>query len=153
MFVLHRFLSRPTALSQTRFTQVRSLSTLYGTNNVAKISTNVFHKIPTRGIRREERDDQETLYVSNVHFNLSAEDVKSEFAQCGVVHHVHIPKDRETGRSRGIAFVTVDKSEANSVIQGMSGREISGRTIQCSIARKKIFTDQRQSQEPQEQEE
>jgi len=111
----------------------------------------MFHKIPTRGLRREERDDQETLYVSNVHFNLSAEDVKSEFAQFGVVHHVHIPKDRETGRSRGIAFVTVDKVEANSVIQGMSGKEISGRTIQCSVARKKIWTDRQHSPQDQEQ--
>jgi len=108
--------------------------------------------MPMRGMNNSRpnqlRDDQETLYVSNVSYNLSAEDVKTVFAPYGVVHNVYVPKDRVTGRSKGIAFVTIDKSEVNSVLQEMSGKEIGGRNINCQVAKKRSNYDQsRQSQE------
>ena len=58
------------------------------------------------------------LYVGNLSFQTSSEDLQQLFAQAGTVESASVVEDRETGRSRGFAFVTMASSdEANKAIQ------------------------------------
>ena len=60
------------------------------------------------------------LYVGNLSFNTTADGVRAAFQEFGTVSDVHLVSDRETGRSRGFAFVTMGTpEEAAKAIQGM----------------------------------
>src|SRR5689334_24408300 len=68
------------------------------------------------------------LYVGNLSFNTNAEGVRAAFQEFGTVSDVHLVSDRETGRSRGFAFVTMGSpEEAAKAIEGMDGRTLDGR--------------------------
>src|ERR1700753_2973188 len=70
------------------------------------------------------------LYVGNLSFNTNAEGVRTAFQEFGTVSDVHLVTDRETGRSRGFAFVTMGTSEeAAKAIEGMEGRTLDGRPL------------------------
>jgi len=70
------------------------------------------------------------LYVGNLSYGLTSQEIEETFAQCGGVTEVHLPTDRETGRPRGFAFVTMDSAEAmNRAIEELDGVEIDGRNI------------------------
>ena len=61
------------------------------------------------------------LFVGNLSFNTTQKQIEESFSQHGVVVEVSLMLDRETGRSRGFAFVTMDSNEsAQAAIQGMS---------------------------------
>src|SRR5512139_1212871 len=65
------------------------------------------------------------LYVGNLSFNTNAEGVRAAFQEFGTVSDVHLVSDRETGRSRGFAFVTMGTpEEAAKAIEGMDGRPL-----------------------------
>jgi len=49
-----------------------------------------------------------SIYVGNLSYEVTSEDLKEVFAEYGTVQRVHIPTDRETGRARGFAFVSLD---------------------------------------------
>jgi cold-inducible RNA-binding protein len=70
------------------------------------------------------------LYVGNLPFGLSEQDLEELFRQVGVVPSVNIVTDRATGRSRGFAFVEMDSCEAaDTAIAALNGREINDRQI------------------------
>jgi len=75
------------------------------------------------------------LYVGNLSFNTTADGVRTAFQQFGTVSDVHLVSDRETGRSRGFAFVTMGTAEeAAKAIQGMDGQTLDGRPLRVNEA-------------------
>ena len=75
------------------------------------------------------------LYVGNLSFNTNAEGVRTAFQEFGTVSDVHLVTDRETGRSRGFAFVTMGTpEEAQKAIEGMDGHTVDGRPLRVNEA-------------------
>src|SRR5512143_1724352 len=75
------------------------------------------------------------LYVGNLSFNTTADGVRTAFTQFGNVTDVHLVTDRETGRSRGFAFVTMGTTEeAAKAIEGMDGKQLDGRPLRVNEA-------------------
>ena len=78
------------------------------------------------------------LYVGNISFNMTEQDLENEFGNFGQVNSASIVTDRETGRSRGFAFVEMDASEAaQAAIQSLNGKDIDGRPLTVNEARPK----------------
>ena len=70
------------------------------------------------------------IYVGNISFDASEGDLQDAFEEYGAVAQVKLITDRDTGRSRGFAFVTMDNAdEANAAIEGLAGRDIAGREL------------------------
>src|SRR5262245_2332657 len=75
------------------------------------------------------------LYVGNLSFNTNADGVRTAFEQFGTVSDVHLVTDRETGRARGFAFVTMGTTdEAAKAMQGMDGKTLDGRPLRVNEA-------------------
>jgi RNA recognition motif-containing protein len=78
------------------------------------------------------------LYVSNLGFHVSDEDLRNLFVAYGNVTSAKVIMDRETGRSRGFGFVEMPvDEEAKKAMKGLEGKEIEGRTISVTVARPK----------------
>ena len=76
------------------------------------------------------------LYVGNLSFNTSNEDLQELFGQAGTVESVNIVEDRDTGRSRGFGFVEMSsKEEGQTAIEQLNGKEIDGRALTVNEAR------------------
>lgn len=76
------------------------------------------------------------MYVGNLSFNSTKQDLESFFSQYGSVTDVHLPEDRETGRPRGFAFVTMDsKSAMEDAIKGADGKDLDGRNLKVNEAK------------------
>lgn len=76
------------------------------------------------------------LYVGNLSFETTENDLQDLFDQHGQVNEVSLMMDRMTGRSRGFAFVTMnDKAQAEAAITALNGKDLNGRTISVSEAR------------------
>jgi RNA recognition motif-containing protein len=76
------------------------------------------------------------LYVGNLSFSTSTEDLEQIFAEIGTVQSANIIEDRETGRSRGFAFVEMSsKEEAQNAISTLNGKEINGRELTVNEAK------------------
>jgi RNA recognition motif-containing protein len=78
------------------------------------------------------------LYVGNLSFSTTEDVLHGEFAAYGQVEEVAVISDRDTGRPRGFAFVTMNNdSEARAAIEALNGTELDGRTITVNEARPK----------------
>jgi cold-inducible RNA-binding protein len=78
------------------------------------------------------------LYVGNLSFSTTQEALQEHFAAHGQVDEVAVITDRDTGRPRGFAFVTMNNdNEARAAIEQLNGTEIDGRTITVNEARPK----------------
>jgi cold-inducible RNA-binding protein len=76
------------------------------------------------------------LYVGNLSFQTSSEDLQQLFSQAGTVESASVIEDRETGRSRGFAFVEMSsKEEGNAAIQQFNGHEMGGRALNVNEAK------------------
>ena len=76
------------------------------------------------------------IYVGNLSFDTSEDDIRQAFAEYGQVSSVSIIKDKFTGRSRGFAFVEMpNNSEAQAAISGLNGQDLGGRTLTVNEAR------------------
>lgn len=76
------------------------------------------------------------LYVGNLSYSMDDQALESLFAQCGQVESARIITDRESGRSKGFAFVEMSsETEAADAIQKLNGTEQSGRSINVSEAK------------------
>jgi RNA recognition motif-containing protein len=76
------------------------------------------------------------IYVGNLSYRTDEGALRDTFGEFGNVTDVHIVTDRETGRSRGFAFVEMpDDGEANTAIEQMNGKELEGRTLTVNEAR------------------
>lgn len=75
------------------------------------------------------------MYVGNLSFDTTKQELETLFSEHGQVTDVHMPTDRDTGRVRGFAFVTMDSNEAmNSAIEGIHGQDFGGRTLKVNEA-------------------
>jgi RNA recognition motif-containing protein len=78
------------------------------------------------------------LYVGNLSFSTTEETLQAEFGAHGQVEEVAVITDRDTGRPRGFAFVSMQNdNEARAAIEALNGTEIDGRTITVNEARPK----------------
>ncbi len=78
------------------------------------------------------------IFVGNISFSSTEDDIRSLFADYGQVASVKIIKDMETGRSRGFAFVTMsDDSEAQRAIDALNETEQQGRRLKVNQSRPK----------------
>lgn len=78
------------------------------------------------------------LYIGNLSYNTAQETLEAAFTAHGDVSEVAIINDRETGRPRGFAFVTMNNDdEARSAMEAVNGQEIDGRTVTVNEARPK----------------
>jgi len=76
------------------------------------------------------------LYVGNLSFNTTNSELEQMFGEAGTVQSANIIEDRETGRSRGFAFVEMSSSEeANAAIAALNGKEIDGRALKVNEAK------------------
>ena len=76
------------------------------------------------------------LYVGNLSFQTSSDDLQQLFSQVGTVDSVNVIEDREAGRSRGFAFVEMSSSEeGNAAIQQFNGHDVGGRTLTVNEAK------------------
>ena len=78
------------------------------------------------------------LFVGNLSFNTTENDLQEAFAAHGQVVEANLMMDRMTGRSRGFAFVTyATPEEAQKAIEAMNGKQLDGRALTVNIARPK----------------
>ncbi|MBX7173160.1 MAG: RNA-binding protein [Pyrinomonadaceae bacterium] len=78
------------------------------------------------------------LYVGNLSFDTSDQDLEQLFSQSGTVNSARIITDRDSGRSRGFGFVEMSsKSEGNTAIDEFNGKEINGRSLVVNEARQR----------------
>ena len=76
------------------------------------------------------------LYVGNLPFSATDDELKQAFSGHGTVTDVALISDRVTGRSRGFAFVTMSSpDEANAAVTGMHGKDFGGRNLTVNVAR------------------
>ena len=76
------------------------------------------------------------LYVGNLSFETSSNDLETLFAKAGTVQSVSLIEDRETGRSRGFGFVEMQtKEEGDAAIAQFNGTELAGRTLKVNEAK------------------
>ncbi len=76
------------------------------------------------------------IYVGNLSYNATEDDLRQAFAQFGDVASVSVIKDRETGRARGFAFVEMpDEAQAKEAIENVNNTEVAGRRITVNEAR------------------
>ena len=74
------------------------------------------------------------LYVGNLPFSATDEEVTNLFGQHGTVHSVALINDRETGRPRGFGFVEMDDDAAVAAMQALDGSEMGGRALRVNEA-------------------
>jgi RNA recognition motif-containing protein len=78
------------------------------------------------------------IYVSNLSFHTTDEDLNSMFGKFGQVTSAKVIMDRESGRSRGFGFVEMaSEEEGKDAMLGLNNKEIEGRAISVSVAREK----------------
>ena len=75
------------------------------------------------------------IYVGNLPFRTTTEELRELFAEHGVVQDCVIPIDRDTGRSRGFGFVDMDEEEAQGAISALDGADLDGRQLRVNEAR------------------
>jgi cold-inducible RNA-binding protein len=93
-----------------------------------------FFSIPKKGERYISMSTK--LYVGNLAFQTTSQDLQQLFGQAGTVQSASIVEDRDTGRSRGFAFVEMSsEEEATSAIAQFNGKEVGGRTLTVNEAK------------------
>ena len=74
------------------------------------------------------------LYVGNLPWSTTETELKEMFEKHGSVESVNVITDRETGRSRGFAFVEMDPADADSAMQALDGTDMGGRALRVNEA-------------------
>ncbi len=77
------------------------------------------------------------LYVGNLPFDASTEDIRAAFEAYGTVNDVSLITDRETGRPRGFGFVEMDASSASAAIEALNNKDFGGRDLTVNEARER----------------
>ena len=77
-----------------------------------------------------------SIYVGNLNYEVTQEDLNETFGEYGTVKRVHLPTDRETGRMRGFGFVEMETDEQETeAINSLDGADWMGRTLRVNKAR------------------
>lgn len=78
-----------------------------------------------------------TIYVGNLPFDATEDQVRELFEQHGKVQSVKLVSDRETGRPRGFGFVEMEGADADSAIAALNGQQFGGRSLRINEARER----------------
>ena len=78
-----------------------------------------------------------TIYVGNLPYRCSEEELRDLFAQYGEVQSVKLITDRETGRPRGFGFVDMGDADADAAIEALDGVDFGGRNLRVNQARER----------------
>ncbi len=83
------------------------------------------------------------IYVGNLAYNVTEEDLKKAFEAYGQVATANVIKDQHSDRSKGFGFVEMpDQTEAQAAISGLNGKDLNGRSLNVSEAHPKADRDQ-----------
>ncbi len=77
------------------------------------------------------------LYVGNLPFSATEDEVTELFGQYGTTHSVALINDRETGRPRGFGFVEIDDDALEGMIGALDGKEMGGRALRVNEAQER----------------
>jgi len=80
---------------------------------------------------------QNRIYVGNMPFNFSENDLEATFSGYGDIENINLITDRLTGQPRGFAFITFARQASAETALAMNGTEVKGRKIQVSMAKDK----------------
>ncbi len=83
------------------------------------------------------------IYVGNLPFTATEDEVRDLFGQHGEVHSVALITDRDTGRPRGFGFVEMDEAGAEKAISALNGTQMGGRDLNVNEARERPRRDNR----------
>jgi RNA recognition motif-containing protein len=87
-------------------------------------------------IHKKEKKMDSKLYVGNLSYDTTEDGLRSKFAEAGTVVSVEMIKDRDTGRMKGFAFITMGtQEEAENAIKMLNGKMLDNREIKVNIAR------------------
>ena len=75
------------------------------------------------------------MYVGNLPYSSSEDDVRELFSQYGDVGDVNVVRDRETGKSRGFGFVEMGQDQAEEAMSNLDGSKFGGRTLKVNEAK------------------
>ncbi|MFV8834303.1 RNA-binding protein [Aquisalimonas sp.] len=78
-----------------------------------------------------------TIYVGNLPFSSTEDDIRSLFEAHGTVQSVKLIADRDSGKPRGFGFVQMDAEEAEAAIEALNGYELGGRALRINEARQR----------------
>ena len=81
------------------------------------------------------------IYVGNLDFNVSEDELRQAFAAYGQVENVTVLKDRDTGQPRGFGFVEMSQEDADKAIEQFNGKEFGGRALTVNEARPMVKKD------------
>jgi cold-inducible RNA-binding protein len=81
------------------------------------------------------------IFVGNLSFQTTENDITDAFAHCGAVEAVSIITDRDTGRSKGFGFVTMSDEDAEKAIAQLNGSQLDGRALTVNEARPMVKRD------------
>ena len=78
------------------------------------------------------------IYVGNLHYSVTTDDLKEAFSEFGEIENVNIIMDKFTGESKGFGFIEMpDNSEADKAIKALNGKGLKGRNIKVNQAKPK----------------
>src|SRR5262249_15984423 len=99
-----------------------------------------FHSTPASWrLYSPKKDRMKNIYVGNLDFNITEDELRQAFAAYGQVDNVTILKDRDTGQPRGFGFVEMaNDEEAEKAINGINGTQLGSRTLNVNEARPKV---------------
>ena len=78
-----------------------------------------------------------TIYVGNLAFESTEDEIRELFSAHGTVHSVNLIMDRETGRPRGFGFVEMDDDVIDSAVEALDGKDFGGRSLRVNPAKPK----------------
>jgi len=85
------------------------------------------------------------IYVGNLPFSATEEEIRELFAEYGTVNSVKMISDRDTGRPRGFGFVEMEDGDADTAIEALDGTEFGGRNLRINEARERTERKPRRS--------
>jgi RNA recognition motif-containing protein len=93
-------------------------------------------EVVIRHTAEQEKEESMNIYVGNLAFSVSDDELRQAFEAFGQVSSVNIIKDRYSGESKGFGFVEMPTdSEAEAAIAGLNGKDLKGRAITVNVAR------------------
>ena len=90
------------------------------------------------------------IYVGNLPFTSTEDDVRALFSTHGEVVNVFLPTDRDTGRPRGFGFVEMEDADADRAIAEANGRDLGGRPLRVNEAQERPRRPHREQREQRE---
>ena len=114
----------------------RLVAFVFSINEFSRFSIDIFLLETSLYIPPQFWRKSMSVYVGNLSYDATSEDLTAVFAEYGTVKSVHLPTDRETGRMRGFAFVEMSaEPEDAAAIEALDGAEWMGRDLKVNKAK------------------